>query len=74
MAIRVHLEEVLRKGHDLKRTMRACGNHRSKPFDTSKRQGKGRSFQHHKQDLLLSWLRCGDILKFDGNLEDKDDE
>ena len=72
MAIKVCLEEVLKRRGMTSRIVQPGGEyHGGQSFRSAKQQGKGVRF--HTINRICYFLQCdvGDILKFDGNLEDE---
>ena len=76
MAIRVHLEDILKKrGLTSKELCKLVGI--TEANLSVLRSGKARGVRFHTINRICYYLQCdvGDILKFDGNLEeDEDDE
>ena len=75
MAIRVHLEEVLKaRGMTSKELCAKVGI--TEANLSILRSGKARGVRFSTINRICFYLKCdvGDILKFDGTLEEKDDE
>jgi len=75
MAIRVHLEEVLKKqGMTSKELCALIGI--TEANLSILRSGKAKGVRFSTINKICYYLSCdvGDILKFDGNLEDDDDD
>ena len=76
MAIRVHLEDILKKrGLTSKELCKLVGI--TEANLSVLRSGKAKGVRFHTINRICYYLQCdvGDILKFDGNLEeDEDDE
>ncbi|AUS97070.1 transcriptional regulator [Clostridium thermosuccinogenes] len=75
MAIRVHLEEVLKaRGMTSKELCAKIGI--TEANLSILRSGKAKGVRFSTINKICYYLDCdvGDILKFDGNLEDEDDE
>ncbi len=76
MAIRVHLEDILKKrGMTSKELCKLVGI--TEANLSVLRSGKAKGVRFHTINRICYYLQCdvGDILKFDGNLEeDEDDE
>ena len=76
MAIRVHLEDILKKrGMTSKELCKLVGI--TEANLSVLRSGKAKGVRVHPITRICYYLQCdvGDILKFDGNLEeDEDDE
>jgi putative transcriptional regulator len=75
MAIRIHLDEILRlRGMTAKEL---CGLVNITEANLSiLRSGKAKGVRFGTVNRICYYLQCdvGDILKFDGQLEDEDDE
>ena len=74
MAIQVHLEEVLKvRGLTSKELCAEVGN--TEANLSILRSGKAKGVRFGTINRICYFLECdvGDILKFDGNLEDKDE-
>ena len=76
MAIRVHLEDILKqRGMTSKELCKLVGI--TEANLSVLRSGKAKGVRFHTINRICYYLQCdvGDILKFDGNLEeDEDDE
>ncbi|HZJ57118.1 MAG TPA: helix-turn-helix transcriptional regulator [Clostridia bacterium] len=75
MAIKVHLEEVLKdRGMTSKELSALVGI--TEANLSILRSGKAKGVRFNTINKICWHLKCdvGDILKFDGNLEDEDDE
>ncbi|MBO4367496.1 MAG: helix-turn-helix transcriptional regulator [Clostridia bacterium] len=75
MAIRVHLEEVLKKRNMTSKEL--CGLIGITEANLSiLRSGKAKGIRFGTVNKICYYLGCdvGDILKFDGNLEEDDEE
>lgn len=75
MGIRVHLEEILKERGMTSKEL--CGKVGITEANLSiLRSGKAKGIRFHTINRICYYLRCdvGDILKFDGNLEDGEDE
>ncbi len=75
MAIRVHLEEVLKKRNMTSKEL--CGLIGITEANLSiLRSGKAKGIRFGTVNRICYYLGCdvGDILKFDGNLEEDDEE
>ena len=75
MAIRVHLEEVLKsRGMTSKELCALVGI--TEANLSILRSGKARGIRFGTINKICYYLNCdvGDILKFDGNLEDEDED
>lgn len=75
MAIRVHLEDILRKrGMTSKELCQKIGI--TEANLSILRSGKAKGIRFGTINKICYYLSCdvGDILKFDGNLEDDDEE
>jgi putative transcriptional regulator len=76
VAIRVHLEDILKKrGMTSKELCKLVGI--TEANLSVLRSGKAKGVRFHTINRICYYLQCdvGDILKFDGNLEeDEDDE
>lgn len=75
MAIQVHLEEVLKaRGMTSKELCAKVGI--TEANLSILRSGKARGVRFSTINRICFYLKCdvGDILKFDGTLEEKDDE
>ena len=61
-------------GNDIQGIVQPGEYHGGQSFRSAKRQGKGVRF--HTINRICYFLQCdvGDILKFDGNLEDEENE
>ena len=75
MAIESHLDEVLRsRGMTSKELCRLVGI--TEANLSILRSGKAKGIRFHTINRICYYLQCdvGDILKFDGELEDSDEE
>lgn len=75
MAIRVHLEEILKaRGMTSKELCRMVGI--TEANLSILRSGKAKGVRFGTINKICWYLQCdvGDILKFDGNLEEQDEE
>lgn len=75
MAIRIHLEDVLReRGMTSKELCKLVGI--TEANLSVLRSGKAKGVRFHTINRICYYLQCdvGDILKFDGNLEVDEDE
>lgn len=75
MAIKVHLDEVLKKRHMTSKEL--CGLINITEANLSiLRSGKARGVRFSTLNKICYYLQCdvGDILKFDGELGDESDE
>lgn len=75
MAIRVYLEEVLKTRHMTSKEL--CGLIGITEANLSiLRSGKAKGIRFGTINKICYYLQCdvGDILKFDGNLEEEEDE
>lgn len=74
MAIRVHLEEILKKRNMTSKEL--CGLIGITEANLSiLRSGKAKGIRFSTINKICYYLQCdvGDILKFDGNLEENDE-
>ncbi|MBE5956299.1 MAG: helix-turn-helix transcriptional regulator [Lachnospiraceae bacterium] len=75
MAIRIHLEDVLReRGMTSKELCKLVGI--TEANLSVLRSGKAKGVRFHTINRICYYLQCdvGDILKFDGNLEEDEDD
>ena len=75
MAIKVHLDEVLKKRHMTSKEL--CGLINITEANLSiLRSGKARGVRFSTLNKICYYLQCdvGDIMKFDGELGDESDE
>ena len=75
MAIRIYLEDVLKaRGMTSKELCKLVGI--TEANLSVLRSGKAKGVRFHTVNRICYFLQCdvGDILKFDGNLEENDDE
>lgn len=75
MAIRIYLEDVLKeRGMTSKELCKLIGI--TEANMSVLRSGKAKGVRFHTINRICYYLQCdvGDILKFDGNLEEDDDE
>jgi len=75
MAIRVYLDEILRARSMTAKELCALVNITEANLSIL-RSGKGKGVRFGTVNRICYFLQCdvGDILKFDGHLEDEDDE
>jgi len=75
MAIRVHLEEILKKREMTSKELCALIGITEANLSIL-RSGKAKGVRFSTINKICYYLGCdvGDILKFDGNLEDNDDD
>ena len=75
MAIQIHLDEILKqRGMTSKELCRLVGI--TEANLSILRSGKAKGVRFHTINRICYYLQCdvGDILTFDGNLEEDDDE
>lgn len=75
MSIRIHLEDVLRERKMTSKEL--CARVGITEANLSiLRSGKAKGVRFHTLNKICFYLQCeaGDILKFDGRLEEEDDE
>ncbi|HOB19742.1 MAG TPA: helix-turn-helix domain-containing protein [Candidatus Atribacteria bacterium] len=75
MAIKVHLDEVLKKRHMTSKELCSLINITEANLSIL-RSGKARGVRFSTLNKICYYLKCdvGDILKFDGELGDESDE